>query len=78
LSKHYGVQIKLKPESVPIVLAALQERSVKFAFRSLKNSQAGDKTSELFLVLTLRPGMPINDIGADLCRIEGVKSLAVK
>jgi putative Mg2+ transporter-C (MgtC) family protein len=78
LSKHYGVQIKLKPESVPIVLVALQERNVKFAFRSLKNSQTGDKTSELFLVLTLRPGTPISDIGADLSRIEGVKSLAVK
>lgn len=78
LSKHYGVQIKLKPESVPIVLVTLQERNVKFAFRSLKNSQTGDKTSELFLVLTLRPGTPISDIGADLSRIEGVKSLAVK
>ncbi len=78
LSKHYGVQIKLKPESVPIVLVALQERNVKFAFRSLKNSQTGDKTSELFLVLTLRPGTPISDIGADLSRIEGVKSLAIK
>ena len=78
LSKHYGVQIKLKAESVPIVLVALQERNVKFAFRSLKNSQTGDKTSELFLVLTLRPGTPISDIGADLSRIEGVKSLAVK
>ena len=78
LSKHYGVQIKLTPESVPIVLVALQERNVKFAFRSLKNSQTGDKTSELFLVLTLRPGTPISDIGADLSRIEGVKSLAIK
>ncbi|MCL5499866.1 MgtC/SapB family protein [Escherichia coli] len=78
LSKHYGVQIKLKQESVPVVLAALQKRSVKFAFRSLKNSQTGDKTSELFLVLTLRPGTPISDIGANLSRIEGVKSLTVK
>lgn len=78
LSKHYGVQIKLKPESVAVVLAALQDWSIKFVFRSLKNGQTDDKTSDMFLVLTLRPGTPISEVCPDLSRIDGVKSVVVR
>ncbi|HHR8284228.1 TPA: MgtC/SapB family protein [Salmonella enterica subsp. enterica serovar Muenchen] len=78
LSRHCGLQVKLRPESVSRVFVALQAIPVRFSFRSLKESTSGDKTWELFLVLTLRPGRSVNKIGPVLLDIEGVKSVVIR
>ncbi len=78
LSRHCGLQVKLRPESVSLVLTALQAMPVRFAFRSLKESASEDKAWELFLVLTLRPGRSVNRIGPALLEIEGVKSVVIR
>ncbi|EBV5086039.1 hypothetical protein DO659_22260 [Salmonella enterica subsp. enterica serovar Minnesota] len=56
LSRHSGLQVKFRPESVSRVFITLQVMPVPFAFRSLKNSPSENKAWDLFLVLTLRPG----------------------
>ncbi len=78
LSRHCGLQVKLRPESVSRVLTTLQAMPVRFSFRSLKESASEDKAWELFLVLTLRPGRSVNRIGPALLEIEGVKSVVIR
>ncbi|EBR3742716.1 MgtC/SapB family protein [Salmonella enterica subsp. enterica serovar Panama] len=81
LIRHCGLLVKLQPESVAQVLATLQGMSVRFAFRSLKESSSAGKGWELFLVLTLRPGRSVSDvseIGPVLLNIDGVKSVVIR
>lgn len=78
LSRHCGLQVKLRPESVSRVFTALQAMPVRFSFRSLKESTSEDKVWELYLVLTLRPGRSVNVIGPVLLDIEGVKSVVIR
>ncbi|ECI5748670.1 MgtC/SapB family protein [Salmonella enterica subsp. enterica] len=78
LSRHCGLQVKLRPESVCRVLTALQAMPVRFSFRSLKKSDSEDKAWELFLVLTLRPGRSVSEVGPVLLNIDGVKSVVIR
>ncbi|HAT1684938.1 TPA: MgtC/SapB family protein [Klebsiella oxytoca] len=78
LSHHCGLQVKLRPECVPLVFTVLQAKPVRFSFRSLKENVREDNTWELFLVLTLRPGYAVNNIAPALLKIEGVKSVNLR
>ncbi|EED7773077.1 MgtC/SapB family protein, partial [Salmonella enterica subsp. houtenae] len=78
LSRHCGLEVKLRPESVCRVFTTLQSMSVRFAFRSLKENASEEKMWALFLVLTLRPGRSIDEIAPVLLDIEGVKSVTIR
>lgn len=78
MSRHCGLQIKLSPESIDRVFTTLQELPVSFTFRSLKENIQENKTWELFLVLTLRPGHAVNNIVPVLLNLEGVKSVTLR
>ncbi|EMU8144918.1 MgtC/SapB family protein [Salmonella enterica] len=78
LSRHCGLQVKLRPESVSLVFTTLQAMPVRFSFRSLKERASEDKAWELFLVLTLRPGRSVNMIVPALMEVEGVKSVVIR
>ncbi|EHX7008943.1 MgtC/SapB family protein [Salmonella enterica subsp. enterica serovar Concord] len=78
LSRHCGLQVKLRPESVSLVFTTLQAMPVCFSFRSLKERASEDKAWELFLVLTLRPGRSVNMIVPALMEVEGVKSVVIR
>lgn len=78
LSRHCGLEVKLRPESVCRVFTTLQSMPVRFAFRSLKENASEEKMWTLFLVLTLRPGRSIDEIAPVLLDIEGVKSVTIR
>lgn len=78
MSRHCGLQVKLRPESVCRVFTALQSMPVRFAFRSLKENTSEDNAWTLFLVLTLRPGRSVSEIAPPLLNIEGVKSVTIR
>ncbi len=78
LSRHYGLLVKLDPESVSLVLATLQTIPVHFTFRSLKENSSAEKGWELFLILTVRPGKSISDLCTELLKIEGVRSVVIR
>lgn len=78
LSRHCGLQVKLKPECVSMVFTALERISVRFEFRSLKGNSSEEGGWELFLVLTVRPGKLVSDICRELLKVEGVRSVVLK
>lgn len=75
LSRHCGLQVKLKPECVSQVFTVLQRRSVRFELRSLKDNSAEEKAWGLFLVLSIRSGKSVSEICQELLKIEGVRAV---
>ncbi|HEC8924914.1 TPA: MgtC/SapB family protein [Salmonella enterica subsp. enterica serovar Stanley] len=78
LNHHCMLQMKISPGCLSMVFNVLQERRIRFSFRSLKESASEDKAWELFLILTLRPKESVNNITPALLGIEGVKSVSVR
>ncbi|OSK22082.1 putative membrane protein [Escherichia coli M056] len=78
LSRHFELQVKLNPESVPLIFTTLQMAPVRFDFRSVKEISSEENIWALSLILMVRPEMPVSKICQNLLKIDGVISVTLR
>ncbi|KPD53243.1 methyltransferase [Yersinia pestis subsp. microtus bv. Hissarica] len=79
LGQHYYIVVKLLPESVPLVLVALQKLHLQPMNLSVTQNHKSDNTSsELTMKVTLSPKKTVNQVYEQLLAIEGIHQLDIK
>ncbi|ADV98560.1 putative membrane protein [Yersinia pestis biovar Medievalis str. Harbin 35] len=79
LGQHYYIVVKLPPESVPLVLVALQKLHLQPMNLSVTQNHKSDNTSsELTMEVTLSPKKTVNQVYEQLLAIEGIHQLDIK
>ncbi|WP_145525825.1 MgtC/SapB family protein [Yersinia rohdei] len=81
IGQHYAISIKLLPNSVPLILATIQNMKLKPANLSVIHNPEQDGTPidcELTVEVTLSPRKSVDELYAALLAIEGIHQLDIK